>query len=149
MVGIGGRGVLGSPRLAAGTAEEGQPDWCRLAIGQGLYYALTGFWALVHLSSFMAVTGPKVDTWLVRTVGALVMVSGTVLVQAGVLRRVTPEIVVLGAGQALAFALIDSWYVSVGRISMVYLGDAIVQWLLLACWLLAVILARPRGEHSP
>ena len=39
----------------------------RLAIGQGAYYALTALWALVHVRSFQAITGPKTDLWLVKT----------------------------------------------------------------------------------
>ncbi len=62
-----------------------QPDelttW--LALGQGLYYALTGLWPLISISTFQAVTGPKAEHWLVRTVGVLVTVIGGVLALAG------------------------------------------------------------------
>ena len=30
---------------------------------QGVYYALTGIWPVVHIGSFMKVTGPKRDLW--------------------------------------------------------------------------------------
>jgi hypothetical protein len=35
---------------------------------QGIYIFLTAVWGLVDISSFMEVTGPKTDIWLVRTV---------------------------------------------------------------------------------
>lgn len=106
----------------------------RLTVGQGLYYGATGIWPLLHLSSFMRVTGPKVDGWLVKTVGALVAVSGVALISAGRAGRITPETVILGAGQPVAFILIDSIYAAKGRISRIYLADAALQLLLLAGW---------------
>ena len=52
----------------------------RLLAGiQGLYYLITGIWPLVHMESFLAVTGPKTDLWLVQTVGALIAVIGAML----------------------------------------------------------------------
>src|SRR5438067_11801258 len=53
-----------------------------VAIAQGAYFVATGIWPLLHMPSFEAVTGPKVDKWLVRTVGVLVSVVGGVLVAA-------------------------------------------------------------------
>jgi hypothetical protein len=94
---------------------------------QGAYYALTGLWALVHIGSFQWVTGPKVDTWLVKTVGALVLVSGTVMAASGFRRRGLPEIRALAAGSAAAFTLIDTIYVAKRRISPVYLLDAVAE----------------------
>ena len=37
-----------------------------------IYFMLTGIWPVVHMPSFIAVTGPKTDLWLVRTVGLLI-----------------------------------------------------------------------------
>jgi len=54
-----------------------------LTIAQGAYFAATGVWPLVHMRSFEAITGPKADKRLVRTVGVLVTVIGGVLVAAG------------------------------------------------------------------
>lgn len=44
-----------------------------LIISQATYIFLTALWPLVHLESFMAVTGYKTDVWLVKTVGALLI----------------------------------------------------------------------------
>jgi hypothetical protein len=43
---------------------------------QGGDYLATGLWPLIHMKSFVAVTGPKRDLWLVRTVGILVSCIG-------------------------------------------------------------------------
>ena len=43
-----------------------------LALAQGLCFTATGLWPLMHMPSFEAVTDPKEDKWLVRTVGVLV-----------------------------------------------------------------------------
>ena len=37
-----------------------------LAWIQGLYFFFTSVWPIVHMSSFLAVTGPKHDLWLVQ-----------------------------------------------------------------------------------
>jgi len=96
-------------------------------IGQGLFYVATGVWSLVSIGSFQQVTGPKVDTWLVKTVGLLVIVIGGVVALAGLRRRVTPEVELLAAGSALGLTAIDAVYAGKGRISKVYLLDAAAE----------------------
>jgi hypothetical protein len=107
------------------------------AAGQAAYYLATGPLSYVSRRAFEAVTGPKTEWWLVNTVGALVCVIGGTLASAAARRRVTPEIVMLGAGSAVALAAIDVTYVSRRRISPVYLGDAAVQGACLAGWALS------------
>ena len=105
-----------------------------LSIGQGAYYAATGAWALADIDSFQAVTGPKVDQWLVKTVGVLVAVIGGTLGLSGWRRRVTPEIRLLAVGSALRLAGIDVYYVARGKIARVYLLDAAAELALAAAW---------------
>ena len=69
---------------------------------QGGYYLVTGVWPLVHLASFEAITGPKVDDWLVRMVGLLAAVIEATLLAAARGTR-TREIYVLSIGSAFAF----------------------------------------------
>jgi hypothetical protein len=108
------------------------------SLGQAIYYALTGIWALVSIGTFQKVTGPKVDTWLVKTVGALVIVIGGVLGMAGLRKRATPEVPVLAVGSALALTGIDVVYVARKRISPVYLLDALGELMLVGMWVLAL-----------
>lgn len=105
----------------------------RILGGQAVYYGLTGLWPLVHLPSFETVTGPKTDDWLVHMVGLLAAVIGLPLGMAAVQNRAqSSEVFALAIGAALAFAGIDLWYGLSGRISPVYLADALVQFCLMA-----------------
>lgn len=99
----------------------------RLLVGQGLFYVATGVWPLVSIRSFEFVTGPKVDDWLVQTVGVLVIAIGATLLYGARRDRPVPESFVLAGGTALGFALVDAYFVLVGRISPIYLADAAVE----------------------
>src|SRR3954454_18644356 len=96
-----------------------------LATIQSAYFLLTGVWPLVHLRSFVAVTGPKVDLWLVKTVGVLVTVVGLVIGVAAYRQNVTPEIALLTAGSAAALGAVDVMYVLKRVIAKIYLLDAV------------------------
>jgi hypothetical protein len=115
-----------------------------IALVQGVYFATTGVWPLLSIRTFEAVTGPKVDRWLVKTVGVLIGVIGSVLIAAGRRRRVTGELVALGAGSAAGLAAIDVVYAARGRIRRVYLLDAALEALLLAAWAVATRPTRSR-----
>ncbi len=105
-----------------------------LPLGQGAYYLLTGAWPLVHDRSFQAVTGPKVDVWLVRTVGVLVSVIGGVLLLAGLRRTVVAEVPALAMGSAAGLATSAVTHVRRGRISPVDLLDAALEAALVSGW---------------
>jgi hypothetical protein len=84
--------------------------------------------------SFEAVSGPKVDYWLVRTVGGLLTVVGAVIAAANHYGRVTPEIRWLATGTSGVLIAIDLVYVARRRISPVYLLDAATNLMLIAGW---------------
>ena len=105
-----------------------------LAVTQGTYFAATGIWPLLDMRSFEKVTGPKVDKWLVRTVGVLVAAIGGALIAAGARRRVTPEIAGLAVASAAGLGLVDVVYSTNGRISKIYLADAAAEAALVAAW---------------
>lgn len=115
----------------------------RLAKVQGAYFSGGGVWPLLHMRSFEAVTGPKTDRWLVQTSGALLAVIGGALLSAARARRVSPEIQGLAAGSAAALAAVDVLYVMRGRISPVYLLDALAQAALLTGWALVELDGSP------
>src|SRR5690348_8188341 len=93
----------------------------RLAALQAVYWLLTGLWPLLHMQSFQAVTGPKVDGWLVRTVSALIAVIGATIGLARRRGRIDVDTALLGGASAVALATVDVVGVAVGRISPVYL----------------------------
>src|SRR5918999_525478 len=98
-----------------------------VALIQGIYFFMTGVWPLVSIDTFQRVTGPKVDLWLVNTVGVLVAVIGAALILAGVRGEVTPSVLLVAVGSAAGLAGVDVIYVSKGVISRVYLLDALVE----------------------
>jgi ethanolamine utilization microcompartment shell protein EutL len=87
---------------------------------QGGYYLATGLWPLIHLRSFLAVSGDKTDRWLVRSYGALTAAIGIAL-----LARESGS--VLGPSAAIAIGAPEAWYVARRRIRPVYAVDAAVQ----------------------
>jgi hypothetical protein len=108
----------------------------KVASVQGLYFLVTGLWPIFHIQSFLLVTGPKTDLWLVKTVGVLITVIGAVLLAASRHRRITHEIILLGTASALGLAIIDLTYALSGRIAAVYLADAAVELCLAALWVI-------------
>jgi hypothetical protein len=119
----------------------------RLAAGQGAFYVATGVWPLVHMPSFEAVTGPKVEGWLVRTVGVLVAAIGAALALGARRDAVGPELRLLAGASAAGLAAIDGWYAGRRRrISPIYLADAAVEVALAAAWLGLARAARGGGE---
>jgi hypothetical protein len=98
-----------------------------------VYFVVTGLWPFVSMRTFELVTGPKVDKWLVKTVGALVtVIGGALLLDA---RRPSPGTTAAGVGSAIALGGVDVVFSARGRISKVYLLDALVEAALVALWL--------------
>lgn len=134
--------MLDAARGIAHDAMEGWPVLRRLVargiasvwLVQALYYLVSGVWPLVGMRSFQALTGPKTDRWLVKTVGVLVTVIGAVLALAGARRRITPEIRLLAIGAGAGLAAIDIIYVARRRIAPVYLLDALAHFVILGGW---------------
>lgn len=104
---------------------------------QGIFWALTGIWPMIHLKSFLWVTGPKEDIWLLYTVSILILVIGLVLLAAGIRHTVTREIKWLGIGGALGLTFIDVYYSTTNVIADIYRYDAIAELGLVALWLWA------------
>ena len=94
---------------------------------QASYYIATGVWPLLSMRSFERVTGAKTDKWLVKTVGVLVTAIGATLLLATQQKRVSVEARLLANGSGAALALIDLVYVLKGRISRVYVLDAVAE----------------------
>lgn len=113
----------------------------QVGIAQGVYYVVTGIWPLLSMRSFEAITGPKQDKWLVKTVGALVtVIGGNLALRSEFSRgddhdRGTNEARRLGLSSALVMAAIDTIYVAKGRIPKVYLLDAVAETAIAIAWL--------------
>jgi hypothetical protein len=106
---------------------------------QGAFYVATAAWPILSRRTFEAVTGPKLDWWLVKTVAVLILAVGIGLLAAAIRQRVTFEIALLALGSALGLAYIDLRYAPVGRIRRVYLLDAAAELPLAALWLYVLL----------
>jgi hypothetical protein len=105
-----------------------QTTWVQKVIFlQGIYYTITGLWPLLHIRSFVAVTGDKTDIWLVKMVGLLAATIGIYLIYS--IKQQPAKL--LGILSAFSFGVIDVYYVYHKVISPVYLGDAIIELILL------------------
>jgi len=105
-----------------------------LARAHGVSNVVGGAWPLLHMRSFEAVLGPKTDRWLVRTVAGLLLANGVVQ-----LRATTPDEIRqaarVGIGTATVLLVVDLRYALPGRISRMYLLDAVVEAGWIVAWL--------------
>lgn len=108
----------------------------RLALAQGGFYVLTGIWPILHIRSFEAVTGPKADKWLVKTVGGMITALGGVLFATGLRRGPSDDLVAATVATASVLTAVDVVYVARRRIRPVYLLDAVAETALIVAWLL-------------
>jgi hypothetical protein len=112
-----------------------------VALVQGIYFLITGIWPLLSMSTFLRVTGPKTDLWLVKTVGIILAVIGIVLIFAQVNAEINTSSMILGIGSALSLAMIEFVYVAKRVISPIYLGDAFLELILIAWWVVSILVS--------
>jgi hypothetical protein len=105
----------------------------RLARLHGLFNVAGGVWPIIHIRSFEAVLGPKVDRWLVYTVAGLMVSTGTAQLAATAEEESLRQARRVGIGCAATLAVIDLIYVPRRRISPMYLFDALAE----SGWLIA------------
>lgn len=113
-----------SPDRAARQGGPGQEAWRDTVVWFGVYYIATGLWPILHLPSFVAVTGPKQDTWLVQVFGAFIAAVGF---SAILQRNAGPASAGVGLSTALVLAAGDVFFVARRRIRPTYLLDAVVE----------------------
>ncbi len=112
-----------------------------VAFVQGIYFLVTGIWPLISMRTFLAVTGPKTDLWLVKTVGLILAVIGAVLIYAQMTTAVNPPVAFLAIGAAASLTVVEIVYVLKKVISPIYLGDAFVEILLMIWWAIVLLVA--------
>jgi hypothetical protein len=94
---------------------------------QAAYYLATGVWPLLDRRSFEAVTGPKADFWLVRTVGVLVASLGAGLALGARRPELPAELRVTAGLAAASLGAVETVYVARRRIRPIYLADAVLE----------------------
>jgi hypothetical protein len=103
-------------------------------LAQAVYYFITGLWPVVDIISFMRVTGPKTDIWLVKMVGLLTIAISITLLM-GNKQGITIKVLALSA--ALSYLAIDLYYYFNGTLRVVYLGDAVLESIIILLVLIA------------
>ena len=121
-------------------------SWQLMAWLQGIFYVVTAAWPFVHLPSFLFVTGPKTDIWLLYTVAGLLLAIGSVLLLAAYRHAVTRELQVLAITAALVLIGIDLVYSTTNTISDIYRLDALAEAALIAGWLLSGPVQKSRRQ---
>lgn len=106
-----------------------------LLILQGFYTLLTAIWALIDIDSFMVVTGPKTDIWLVKTVSVLLIPIAVSLILPAFLTSSFWQPLLIGLLSAIGLAAVDFYYSLNDTISNIYLWDGIVQCIFVVWWI--------------
>jgi hypothetical protein len=110
-----------------------------LVIVQAIYTLITAVWPIVHIKSFMDVTGYKTDVWLVKTVGALLIPVSCCLFAYLFIDTDKRPALILGGFSSTAFISIDFYYSLTDVIPDIYLVDGFLQILFLLGWIYIAI----------
>lgn len=113
---------------------------------QGMYIFVTALWALVDIKSFMIITGPKTDIWLVKTVAVLLISISMFFLMSS---AKSEDLRVCFTAFVLSFGLayIDFFYSLNKTIRWVYALDGIIEILFGLLWLYFLFSAlRPKNN---
>ncbi len=102
---------------------------------QGGYTLLTALWGIIDIDSFMAVTGPKTDVWLVKTVSVVLVAVAVCLISHLYVESHPLPAILLGLSCSLGLGFIDVYYHVKGTISWVYILDAVAEALFVIIWI--------------
>ena len=108
----------------------------RLALFHSIFYFFSGLWPIVHMPSFLFVTGPKTDLWLVKTVGWMIVATSIVIFYAWLKKEINRPIALLAILNALFLAGVDVYYNLTDVIPPIYLLDAVAEAGLIIAWIL-------------
>jgi hypothetical protein len=117
-----------------------------ILIIQGFYTLVTALWAIIDIDSFMKVTGPKTDIWLVKTVAVILSSIGIGLLVATRDSRMNFPVIILAMTAASGLAAIDFYYTFTGTISWIYRIDGILELLFVILWLIILAWAKKLKE---
>jgi hypothetical protein len=112
-----------------------------IALIQGIYFFITGVWPIVSMKTFLAITSPKTDLWLAKTVGLVLASIAATLMYAAITAGVNPAVTFLAISSAAMLAVVEFIYVSRRVISPVYLGDAFAELILIGWWSVSLLFA--------
>jgi hypothetical protein len=105
---------------------------------QGSYTFLTALWPIVHINSFMWISGYKNDVWLVKTVGVCLMAISVCLLTSIFSKGSILPIAALALFTAVGLAYVDFYYALNNVIRKIYMADGIVEIIFALCWLIVL-----------
>lgn len=104
---------------------------------QGIYFFITLIWPVIHIESFMWVTGWKTDIWLVKTVSALLLPYTIICFWIAFDRKLISSLTILVMTvTGLGLATVEIYYYLNGTIRWVYLVDALLQLIFIFWWMI-------------
>ena len=115
---------------------------------QAIFYGFTGIWPLIHLDSFLAVTGPKTDIWLVKTVGILIVPYSLLCFYAAFNSKRIPVIALANIICCLGLAIVDIYYYFRSVIKWVYLVDSVIEIFFLIYWVYYLLIPKKTINHE-
>jgi hypothetical protein len=105
---------------------------------QSVYTFITAVWPIVHVKSFMDVSGYKTDVWLVKTVGVLLTAISVALL-VSIPNKSNFPIAVLALFTAAGMAYVDFFYALNNTIPNIYMADGAIEILFAFVWLYLLI----------
>ncbi|WP_370898422.1 hypothetical protein [Chryseobacterium gossypii] len=106
---------------------------------QAVYFLITAVWPLVHIKSFLYVTGPKTDIWLVQTVAVLLLPYSLLFFYLAFAKKILNIHALVGGISALGLGVIELYYYLQGTLKWVYFVDAIIEICFFIYWLCYII----------
>jgi hypothetical protein len=101
---------------------------------------------MVHLESFLWVTGPKTDIWLVKAEGLTITAASIGMLVASFQNNIQPGVIITGVLIAAFLTGIDIYYSLTDVISDIYLYDAVAEVILIGCWLIWLLKFRGKKD---
>lgn len=105
---------------------------------QSSYIFITAAWPIIDIKSFIAVTGPKNDLWLVKTVAALLISVSVTLGSFLFIKTDLRPAIILGASTSAAFIIVDFYYAISNVISDIYMADGLLETVFLLGWIIII-----------
>ena len=106
---------------------------------QGVYTFITALWPIVHIDSFMLVSGYKLDIWLVKIVSILLLSISLCLLVSIYAKEQSFAVGVLALTTSTGLAYADFFYAGSGVISKVYLADGLAEIVFAISWIYILV----------
>jgi hypothetical protein len=116
-----------------------------ILLAQGIYYTTTGIWPVVDIESFMQVSCPKTDTWLVKTFGLILFCEGVCFIIDSLANRISFGLCLLAFLNNLSLIIVDVYYSLTNVICPIYLLDAVIQCVFIGFWVGAAMIRKRKN----